>query len=632
MQDASPSPEQVYRERRERFGAARDRLAARWSRVANLRLIAFVAAAAAAAWAVWGKQPLGWALAALALIAFVALLVWHRRLGAARGRAAVLHNLNAEALARLARDWNALPPRHRIQPPPGHPYAVDLDIFGRASLMQLLDSTETEAGERTLADWLLAPAAPPTVLRRQEAVRDLASRFDLRQEMALSGRLASGERRDPEPFLEWAEGEPWLARRPWLRVWSWLGPALLLAAIALQTIGSIVWPLWIAIFIVNILVAQGLARPASSIVATVGERSRALASSAGTFALLAEADFASPAMRELQASLSAGGEAAPALLRRLGRIAAFPLPPSSPLWIALQGAVLWDIHVLAAFERWQAQAGAHVRRWLATLGEIEALAALAGLAFDEPRWAMPELDPTLDAYRAKALGHPLLPDDVRVANDVTVGPPETFLLVTGSNMSGKSTLLRAIGVNAVLAAAGGPVCAQTLSLPPVELWTSVRIQDSLEQGVSFFLAELQRLKLVLDAARRAHRAGSAPVLYLLDEILQGTNTAERQVAARRIIADLVAQGAIGAVSTHDLALADAPELAAEAVPVHFTDLVGDGVSAPLMSFDYRLRPGVATTTNALRLMNLVGFDGDVDGASAEADRDPEPNVIERSAE
>ncbi len=632
MHEPAPTPEQRYRERRDRFGAERDRLAARWSRVANLRLAAAAVAAAAAAWAFWGRQPIGWPLAALALAAFVALLVWHRRLGTARRRAAVLHDLNAEALARLARDWDGLPPRDGFRPPPDHPYAADLDLFGRASLMHLLDTTETEAGASTLAAWLLAPADPTTVLRRQDAVRDLAPRLELRQAIATSGRLGAGERRDPEPFLEWAEGGPWLARRPWLRVWSWAGPALLLAAIALQLAGAIAWPLWIAVFVVNLLVAQGLGRPASAIVGAVAERSRALAGYAPTFTLLTDASFTSPAMRDLQAALGAGGTSAPALLQRLGRIAAFPLPASSPVWILLQGGALWDLHVLAAFERWQAQAGPHVRGWLATLGEIEALGALAGLAFDEPAWATPNIDLTADSYQAAALGHPLLPDDARVTNDVTVGPPGTFLLVTGSNMSGKSTLLRAIGVNAVLAAAGSPACAQALTLPPVELWTSVRVQDSLERGVSFFLAELQRLKLVLDAARRARRTGTAPVLYLLDEILQGTNTAERQVAAQRIIADLVAQGAIGAVSTHDLALADAPELAAGAAPVHFTDLVGDGVAAPLMSFDYRLRPGVATTTNALRLMQLVGFDDDRDATDDGAELRRAPEAIGRSVE
>jgi DNA mismatch repair ATPase MutS len=175
-------------------------------------------------------------------------------------------------------------------------------------------------------------------------------------------------------------------------------------------------------------------------------------------------------------------------------------------------------------------------------------------------------------------------------------------------MSGKSTLLRAIGVNVVLAQAGCPVCAEELTLGPVELWTSARVEDSLERGVSYFLAELQRLKLIVDAATRTHEQGGPRVMYLLDEILQGTNTAERSVAARRVIAYLVDQGAIGAVSTHDLALADDPRLAQAAEAVHFTDTVGEGPDAPPMSFDYRLRPGVATTTNALRLMRLIGLD------------------------
>jgi DNA mismatch repair ATPase MutS len=250
------------------------------------------------------------------------------------------------------------------------------------------------------------------------------------------------------------------------------------------------------------------------------------------------------------------------------------------------------------------------------LGQAEALAALATLAHDNPEWVFPTLEPAADTLEAQGLGHPLLPAANRVVNDVAVGPPGTFLLVTGSNMSGKSTLLRAIGVNAVLAGAGGPVCARSLQLPPVALWTTVRVQDSLERGVSFFMAELQRLKLVVDAAREQRERGGPRVFYLLDEILQGTNTVERQIAARRIIAFLVSTGAIGAVSTHDLALADAPELAGSVRPVHFTDIVGDGVDRPVMSFDYRLRPGVATTTNALRLMELVGLD--LDGSELSA--------------
>jgi DNA mismatch repair ATPase MutS len=174
-------------------------------------------------------------------------------------------------------------------------------------------------------------------------------------------------------------------------------------------------------------------------------------------------------------------------------------------------------------------------------------------------------------------------------------------------MSGKSTLLRSLGVNIVLAGAGGPVCAGSLALPPVRLWTSVRVQDSLERGVSFFMAELQRLKHIVDAARDT-KTDDPRVFYLLDEILQGTNTAERQIAARRIIRFLVDQGAIGAVSTHDLSLAEGPELTPAARPVHFAETVSRDGKGPPMTFDYKIRPGLATTTNALRLMELIGFD------------------------
>ncbi|HEX6606317.1 MAG TPA: DNA mismatch repair protein, partial [Chloroflexia bacterium] len=171
----------------------------------------------------------------------------------------------------------------------------------------------------------------------------------------------------------------------------------------------------------------------------------------------------------------------------------------------------------------------------------------------------------------------------------------------------KSTLLRAIGTNIVLAQAGGPVCATAMRLPPVTLWTSMRIQDNLEQGVSYFMAELRRLKQVVDAARTTHTAGSPRLFYLLDEILQGTNTAERQIAARRIILYLVGQGALGTVSTHDLTLADVPEVAAAAQPIHFVETVHSDGAGPAMTFDYKIRPGIATSTNALRLMEIVGL-------------------------
>jgi DNA mismatch repair ATPase MutS len=251
-----------------------------------------------------------------------------------------------------------------------------------------------------------------------------------------------------------------------------------------------------------------------------------------------------------------------------------------------------------------------VRVWLETLSELEALSALATLAADNPTWAFPEIvEKAADgpALSARNLGHPLLPPAVCVGNDVGIGPVGRFLFVTGSNMSGKSTLLRAIGVNVVLAQAGGPVCADEMRLMPLTLATSIRVQDSLEYGISYFMAELRRLREVVEIAHTTGETGEREPLFLLDEILHGTNTSERQIAARQIIRTLLRYGATGAVSSHDLSLTETPDLTAARDAVHFTETFTRGADGPAMSFDYRLRPGVATSTNALKLMEMVGL-------------------------
>jgi len=274
----------------------------------------------------------------------------------------------------------------------------------------------------------------------------------------------------------------------------------------------------------------------------------------------------------------------------------------------VQALTLWDFHVVFALERWQQSAGRRVRAWMDAVGVVDALAAYATLAHDHPDWTLPSVaNGGAPLLHAKALAHPLLAGGVRVANDVTVGPAGTCLLVTGSNMSGKSTLLRAVGMNVVLAQAGGPVAAGALSLPPLEVHTSMRVEDSLELGLSYFMAGLARLKAIVAAAGAARGTGR-PVLFLLDEILQGTNSAERLVAVRTILVRLVADGAIGAVTTHDLGLAAEPDIAVVAELVHFTETVEETAVGPRMSFDYRLRPGLATSRNALRLMRMVGID------------------------
>ncbi len=604
-------PGASYAARQARFAAERDALHGRWNRVANLRLLAFVLAAICAVGAVRaGSLPLG-VLASVLFIAFLVLVRHHARLGTLRRRAEESRAVNEEAGWRLRREWARLPLRSSFRPVAGHPYAGDLDLFGPASLFHLLHSGGTPMGATTLRDWLLTAAAPEVALTRQAAVAELAGQLDLRDELQVSGRLVEGPTPDPAPFLRWAEGRPWLTARPVLVWLARLCPLGLWITLALWLTGIVTWPLWLLFLLGNEILWQTLGRRAAPQIAQIGAQASALGQYAGSFAALDGVPFVAPALTRLQADMAAEGVSAYGQMRRLERLSRFIVPATALTHGLMQRLILWDVQVLVALEGWQQAAGGRARRWLAALGEVEALAMLGGLAHAEPEWSYPDLDAAPPrAFAALALGHPLLAADMRVANDVTLGPPGAFLLVTGSNMSGKSTLLRAIGVNAVLAGAGGPVCARALRLPSVTLWTSMRIEDSLAQGVSYYMAELQRLKAVVDAARDSERAGGAVLLYLLDEILQGTNTAERQIAARRIIAHLVAHGAIGAISTHDLNLADAPEIAALARPIHFTEHFATGPEGPTMTFDYRLRPGIATSTNALRLMEIVGIDLD----------------------
>src|SRR5215208_4606781 len=595
-----------YRERaalhaRTHADAERRARALSWARLATFALLALAAAAALAG---VGRAP--WLAAAGALSAFVALVVMHRRAEANRSWHRAHERVSADAERRVLRDWDALPP-DREPAPAGHAYAEDLGLFGRGSLSQLLGAVSDYPGRHVLRRWLLAPAPPAQVRERQAAVAELAPMVELREALAARAMLAGVVRRaDVERFLQWAEGAPWLLDRPALLWLARAVTALTLGALALRAAApdaaarwGLPWPALAA----SALMAATLGRRAAASAGAATAFPAALAQHTELFAAVAAAPAASPFLRRVRGEV----EGAAVALRRLDLLVRLAEVRHSPMaYVLLQTVGLWDVHVTAALERWRRRDGGRLRAWLDALGQAEAAAALAGLAHDNPSWAFPSLDesgpPGLDA---RALGHPLIREDRRVPNDVAVGPPGTFEMVSGSNMSGKSTLLRAVGLNAVLAQAGAPACAAGMRLTPLAVHTSMLVHDALDEGVSLFLAELRRLKLVVDAARAA--APPAPaVLYLLDEILHGTNTAERQVAARRIVGHLLAHHAVGMVSTHDLALADdAGPLARAARAVHFSETIkADGG----MTFDYRLRPGIATSVNALRLVRMVGLD------------------------
>lgn len=599
-------PETVYREHIEHWSAERDQQQRRSDLHGNVSLALILIAFVLFGLWLWQSTVLLLVGAGVFALGFAISFTRHGGVNRALRRARELVAIGEEGLARLERNWARIPLYDATPADPTHAYAADLDLLGRASLEHLLHTPTTPAGRATLRGWLLAGADPATIQARQAAVAELAPQIELREDVAFRGRQMLGSQPTYERFLAWAESEPWLLRRPWL---VWLSRLLAVAALGLLVARLANMPVGLplgVVLVLNLLVYFATARIAEERIERVAQHQRVFIAYADMFERITEASFESGELVQIQRDFAASGMRADRQMRRLARVMPFAEVRKWMFFFPIQISTLWSLHVLWALERWQTEAGPHARRWLVVLGEFEALAALATLAFDNPNWVFPQ--PSTDArISAGNLGHPLLPPTVAVGNDLEVGPPGTMLLVTGSNMSGKSTLLRAIGLNVVLAQAGGPVCATTMHVPPVALATSMRVRDSLEQGVSYFMAELQRLKFVVDQAEAERDAGERTLLFLLDEILHGTNSAERLVAARAILRYLLDQGAIGAVSSHDLALADTPDLATSSTLVHFSEQFSRGPDGPAMSFDYRLKPGLAKTTNALKLMELIGL-------------------------
>jgi hypothetical protein len=599
------NPHGAYRERAEQAGAEVRRWREAADRIATGRLLTFLAFVAG-----WVVSRTALPLAGLALLVavgaaagFVRLLLRHSH---AR-RKIVWHEtveaLNRESEARIERDWDGIREPHS-EPPEAHAFADDLDVLGRHSLLHLIGGASTRPGLETLSAWLLHPADPEEIESRQAAIRELAADLDFREELwvrsTLAGPVSASE---VESLVQWAEEPTWLLERTPTRLAGRLLPLFTVATVLSHVFGLIPY-LWVLTLSASAWVNRGVSQAILKDFVRLSIGERGLHRYGEIIGGISRYHFEAPRIRTLLEGLRAGTIAPPEALDRLFRWVDVAESRRNFFHPLLNLVFHWDLRVMQGLERWKERHGAELRGWLRTLGEVDALTGLAALAHAHPEWCFPSVRTRGDSRLIiESLGHPLLPPRSCVHNDVELGPPGTFLLVTGSNMSGKSTLLRAIGLNVVLAGAGGPVSAASMRMPLVDLRTSMRVRDALDEGVSYFMAGLRRLKGVVDAADAA--TDGRPVLYLLDEILQGTNTAERQIAARRVIRHLLERPAIGAVTTHDLTLADTEDLAERSRPVHFRDTPGTA-EEPLI-FDYLLRPGIATSTNALKLVELMGL-------------------------
>jgi hypothetical protein len=593
------------------------RLTAKSRYFSQARAIVFFAAAAAFGHGWFSGRGGGWYVAGgLLAVAFLILITLHEFLLVRLGRCQILAQLQLEGIARIDRNWNRLPLQDLEIPARFRAVSDDLDIFGPHSLFHLIGTPRTPAGTRRLRDWLIEPASSEQVAHRQQAVRDLGPRLDLREEFFLESRLLDANGKSIEQFIAWAEAEPWLRRAPWLVGLCRCCPVTVLSALTLTATQRITvehgFYIFVSALVVNVVILVLFAGRVHELFQAINRGGNEVRRFAALFRLLGGAADSDPLINQLQqrASLEDGGIAM--AMRRLQRITRLANIQHSAIffifvYIPLQFLLLFDFHLLWLYESWQQKYAGRVRDWFEALGEFEALTAFATLHYEQPQWTFPRINVGSGRISAKNLGHPLIPDARRVGNDLEVGPPGRVLLVTGSNMSGKSTLLRSLGVCTVLAQAGAPVSADAFEMPPVRLATSVRIRDSLASGVSFYMAELLRLKEIVDSARQIPADSAWMLLYLLDEILLGTNSRERHIAVEQVLEYLLNQQAIGAITTHDLELASSPRIAQRCDCVHFRETILGMESERPIAFDYKLRTGVSTTTNALALLKIVGL-------------------------
>jgi hypothetical protein len=528
------------------------------------------------------------------------------------------------ALARLDGKWAGTGEPGDRYLDPAHPYARDLDLFGPGSLFELLSTARTHIGEDTLARWLLAPADPATARARQEAVDELRPRVDLREDLAVVAE-ESRTAVDPVSLAAWGEA-PGLLERGGLhaatRVFSALGllGASALAVYLLSLMGAfrlslaasvLLRDVFLAALAVNATFLYRVHKRIEAVVTAAEEAAHELRLLSEVLLRLERESFQSPLLAALRASLDTEGAPPSRRIGRLNRLMELLDSRDHVLLRVAEPFVLWTTHLAFAVEAWRSHSGPVVRRWLTATGEMEALCSLASHAFEHPADPFPEVgqtlssvDPSLAFLEAEAIGHPLIEESRVVRNDVRIGGAAPagprVLVVSGSNMSGKSTLLRTLGVNAVLAQAGAPVRARRLRMSSLAVGASIRVTDSLQGGVSGFYAEILRLRQILDATARP-----LPVLFLIDEFLHGTNSHDRRIGAEALVRGLVERGAIGLITTHDLALAEIADPLGERVAnVHFEDHLEDG----RMVFDYAMRPGVVRKSNAIELMRSVGLE------------------------
>ena len=588
-----------YREKTARHEAQAEALGKRIYLLGSLRLL-LVAGLIAALWL--GKGESGGVLTfivAAFVLPFVGLMVWHSRLFARKSYAEAMAQLCRDELKALDYDFSAFDGAPEKNDP-AHPFSLDLDLFGPNSLFQSLNRTVTADGRERLAAWFLHPLTDKAAIQqRQEAVRELAALPDLRQHFYVTGILREQGKRDRQVLASLVAIAPCLMRSRTWTVLVWAVPLVWLGLAAGCVAGALPYSALGLFLAVAFVLAYGTSKQVAKIHHALDKMEQILTAYGELIRCIEEQAFHSQALQTLHSRFHADGQPASALIRRLSRYVGALNQRFSLAGVLLNLFTLRDTRMAIRLEQWNAAYGEAAEAWFDALADFDAYASLGAFAFNHPDYVYPEIADRYFQMEGKALGHPLLHRDVCVRNDIDIRRSPSFLIVTGANMAGKSTYLRTVGVNYLLACVGAPVCAESLRVFPAALVTSLRTSDSLVSHESYFFAELKRLKMIIDRLQRGEQ-----LFIILDEILKGTNSEDKQKGSLALMKQLVRYRSCGIIATHDLVLGTLAGEFPDAIENYRfeADIEGDE-----LRFSYRLQPGVARNMNACFLMQKMGI-------------------------
>ncbi|SMB90183.1 MutS domain III [Desulfonispora thiosulfatigenes DSM 11270] len=601
------NPEDIYKKKKAKYLDLLKGQSAKINKLSSLRLIIALAGIVNIMFLYMTKNyiPINYILP-IYLVLFTYLVVRHNKVKREYEYSCALHSINEDALIRLKGDWKSFKDTGIEFKDDSHSFSSDLDIFGQGSLFQYINTTTTAMGRQTLSKYLTHPCeSKDQIITRQEAIKEVSTKLDWRQSFMTEGMMISEKsykRKNNliEGLYKFVETKNENYTKPWLIFGVSLLPVISIIFILLYLVNIVPYqiPLLALSMQAFISVFKNKERSKNlNLVYTYKERIKAYSK---MLSQIEGENFKSGYLLELKNKLiNSDKSTASKQIKKLEKITDNISNRSNLAFIIINILILWDYQCMISLELWKKNSGGKIRNWLETIGEFEALSSLSNIRYDNPSWSTPIIEDKPYHFTAKDLGHPLLGES-RVCNDLKIDDLTKVLLITGSNMSGKSTYLRTAGINLVLAYAGAPVCAKEFNCSLFNIYTCMRVSDNLEKNTSSFYAELLRIKEIVDASKNQN------VFFLLDEVFKGTNSHDRHEGAKILIKNLLENNAIGLVSTHDLELEVLEKESNKRVRnYHFEEYYKNNQ----IYFDYKLKQGISTTRNAMYLIKMVGIDG-----------------------